>query len=135
MDNDDDVLGRLDALLNRDKAHRDVQAVPATPPAETISSVLDVPLLTEIYQPEVVSRDDDVMVRGVVEQQPAPEGAYLLVQEAVPMMVNVIDEVLTSYAKPAMEETMQRVLAEMQPKIEALMRQRLHETLAQLGKN
>lgn len=103
---DDDVLGRLNALLNRDKH----AASDASPPP------MPVPLLTDIYVPAAESPKDP---------------AEALVQAAVPMMVKVVEEVLASYAKPALDEAISRALAEMQPRIDTLLRQQLKDMLAQ----
>lgn len=102
---DEDVLGRLNALLNRDK-----QAVSDVPPP------VPVPLLTDIYVPASESQKDP---------------AEALIQAAVPVMVKVVEEVLTSYAKQAMDEAITRALAEMQPRIDTLLRQQLKDMLAQ----
>lgn len=106
MATDDDVLGRLNALLNRDRH----AASDAPPPP------VSVPLLTDIYVPATESLKDP---------------ADALLQAAVPLMVKVMEDVLVSYAKPAMDEAISRVLAEMQPRIDVLLRQQLKEMLAQ----
>lgn len=117
----DDVLGRLNALLNRDK---EVAAVAPPPP------VAEVPLLTEIYVPPDANlcNGESVLHDGVNEP------ADLLVQAAVPLMVQVVEEVLASYAKPAMDEAISRALVEMQPKIDAMLRQQLSQLLTQKDK-
>ncbi len=108
---DDDVLGRLNALLNRDRhAAADVPPPPAALP--------EVPLLTDIYVPPAPATA-------------ASDPAEALVQAAVPMMVKVVEEVLASYAKPAIDEAIGRAVADMQPRIDALLRQQLKEMLAQ----
>jgi hypothetical protein len=107
----DDVLGRLNALLNRDKQ----AAVDVPPPPAALA---EVPLLTDIYVPPAPA---------ATVSDPTDE----LVQAAVPMMVKVVEEVLASYAKPAMDEAISRAVAEMQPRIDALLRQQLKEMLAQ----
>lgn len=115
----DDVLGRLNALLNRDK---EVAAV-APPPAQ-------VPLLTEIYVPPDASQRNGEAASQAVVSEPTD----LLVQAAVPLMVQVVEEVLASYAKPAMDEAISRALVEMQPKIDTLLRQQLSQLLTQKDK-
>jgi len=117
----DDVLGRLNALLNRDK---EVAAV-VPPPAQA-----QVPLLTEIYvPPDASQRNDEALAQGGVS-----EPTDLLVQAAVPLMVQVVEEVLASYAKPAMDEAISRALVEVQPKIDTLLRQQLSQLLTQKDK-
>ncbi len=94
-----DVLERLDALLNRDKA----------------ASVAkdEIPLLTEIYQPATPQPIKPSL-------NLAPEHIEQIVQLLLPEMTRVMQEVLAQNLQPALETTLRR-------RLQALAQQKLNQ--------
>jgi hypothetical protein len=85
---DENVLQRLDALLNRDKA----------------AAVTDdaIPLLTEIYQPITLAtgtESSDILILS-------PEHIEQLVELLLPELTRIMQETLTEHIQPALETTL-----------------------------
>ncbi len=98
-----DVLERLDALLNRDKA----------------ASVAkdEIPLLTEIYQPP--ARQQPIKPTEA-SLNLAPEHIEQIVQLLLPEMMRVMQELLAQNIQPALETTLRR-------RLQALAQQKLNQ--------
>jgi len=96
-----DVLERLDALLNRDKA-----ASATVPP--TI-----IPLLTEIYQPAPAQT-----TTAGVNLNLRPEHIEQIVKLLLPEMTRIMQDALTLHIQPALETALRArltALAEQKP--------------------
>lgn len=131
MTDNEEVLGRLNALLNRDKQAASVEAPPSVPEsAVTEPSARAVPLLTDIYLPVATNMAEAVDVAATKTTAGLPAGHLL--ESVIPMARKVVEEVLTSYVKSAVDEAVNRALVEMQPRLDALLRQHLSETLMQM---
>jgi hypothetical protein len=98
----ENVLQQLDALLNRDK----------------VNAVADneIPLLTEIYQPEPTQ-----IAQAKLEDANlilSPEHIEQLVELLLPEMNRIMQEALTQHVQPALETTLrQRLQALAQQKL------------------
>lgn len=98
---DENVLQRLDALLNRDKAA-----------AVTEDAI---PLLTEIYQPATSAartKSTDSLILS-------PEHIEQLVGLLLPELTRVMQETLTEHMQPALESTLRH-------RLQALAQQKLN---------
>lgn len=116
----EEVLGRLDSLIRRGQP-------PTQPPPPPSVSEATIPVLTEVYDgaPVVdVPTEEEI----VVSEQ---EKLELAVAAVLPMMVEVLEEALIREVRPAMEGALKRVLEDLQPQIEIMLRQRLQATPAQ----
>ena len=79
---DNDVLKRLDALLNRDK----------------VAAEAEIPLLTEIYQPPMK------------ESSLGQEQIERLVELLLPEMADIMQQALTQHMQPALENMLRQHL-------------------------
>jgi hypothetical protein len=116
----EEVLGRLDSLIRRGQP-------PTQPPPPPSVSEATIPVLTEVYDGTPVV-DAPTEEEIVVSEQ---EKLELAVAAVLPMMVEVLEEALIREVRPAMEGALKRVLEDLQPQIETMLRQRLQATPAQ----
>jgi hypothetical protein len=117
----EEVLGRLDSLIRRGQP-------PTQPPPPPLVSEATIPVLTEVYEgAEVFPSDAPVVDVKITEQ----EKLELAVAAVLPMMVEVLEEALIREVRPAMEGALKRVLEDLQPQIEIMLRQRLQSPPAQ----
>jgi hypothetical protein len=113
-----EVLGRLDALVRRGRSD---DTPPPPPPAISEASI---PVLTEVY------------LAGDAEQLRPHQGSGLpqeiemAICAAVPEMAKMLADAVESQVKPAVNQVLDAVIAEMRPHIEENIRQRLMQALA-----
>ncbi|HEY3328062.1 MAG TPA: hypothetical protein VGK14_12985 [Novimethylophilus sp.] len=123
----EEVLERLDALVRRGQPESDP---PPPPPAVSEASI---PVLTEVYRPEL---------EEAVPHEPASEDAALpelsaeekleqAMDAALPVMTEVLENALAQTVRPALNKALDQAIAELCPQMEALLRQRLQQALAQ----
>ncbi|HEY8086039.1 MAG TPA: hypothetical protein VIE69_10625 [Methylophilaceae bacterium] len=96
----EDVLGRLDALLNRDKAAS----------ASTTPNVI--PLLTEIYQPAASHSVQPISTGASVSLSPEhiEQIVELLLPEMTRIMTKTMQDALTQQIQPALETALRERL-------------------------
>jgi hypothetical protein len=99
----EDVLGRLDALLNRDKAASMIETT--------------IPLLTEIYQPAAAPSTASAPAGAGLNL--SPEHIEQLVQLLLPEMTRIMQDALTQHIQPALETTLRT-------RLQALAQQKLN---------
>jgi hypothetical protein len=117
----EEVLGRLDSLIRRNQP-------PTQPPPPPLVSEATIPVLTDVYEgAEVLPSDVSVADAKISEQ----EKLELAVAAVLPMMVEVLEDALIREVRPAMENALKRVLEDLQPQIEIMLRQRLKAPPAQ----
>jgi hypothetical protein len=98
---DENVLQRLDALLNRDKAAAVAEDA--------------IPLLTEIYQPATpiaATESTDILILS-------PEHIEQLVELLLPELTRIMQETLTEHIQPALETSLRH-------RLQALAQQKLN---------
>lgn len=106
----EEVLGRLDSLIRRNQS----QSTPLPPP---VVSEATIPVLTEEFFPEISQH------KSLPEDETAEVLMERLVEAVMPVMMHALDEVLS------------QVIGEIRPKTEALLRQRIQQTLSQKEKD
>lgn len=132
MDRDDEhfevVLGRLDSLI------RHGQTTPPPPPPPSVSEAT-IPVLTEVYQAVSESLISDACMPAPPEaacpEITDEEKLELAVAAVLPLLTAVLEEELVMRVQPAMERALNQTLENLQPQIEAILRQRLQIQLAQ----
>jgi hypothetical protein len=112
------VLGRLDALVRRGRGD---DMPPPPPPAVSEATI---PVLTEVYQPGDAEQLRPSGEQGLLQEVEA------VVSEAVPEMAKMLADAVESQVKPAVNQVLDAVIAEMRPQIEEKIRQRLMQALA-----
>lgn len=118
----EEVLGRLDALMRRD------QPPPGPPPLSPSEN--PIPVLTEIYVPAGTAenlQEDTSVVQGQLTADELMEQATAVV---LPVMAQMIEDVLLSKIMPAVEGVIQQSLAELKPQLESLLRQHLTKQMS-----
>ena len=106
----EEVLGRLDLLIRRNQS----QSSPLPPPAVSEATI---PVLTEEFVPEVPYQ------KPLTEEETAEALMERLVEAVMPVMMHALDDVLS------------QVIGEIRPKTEALLRQRIQQTLSHKFEN
>lgn len=131
-DRDDDrfeeVLGRLDALIRRGQPSIE-------PPPPPLVEDASIPVLTEVYQPAQEKRVEEIpALSETLSLKPEvsiEEKLEQTVAAVLPEMVGILEDALALRVRPAMEEALGKVLADLRPQTEALLRLRLRQVLAQ----
>ena len=119
----EEVLERLDALVRRGQPDSDP---PPPPPAVSEASI---PLLTEVYRPELDGAvlQESASERSVLPELSAEEKLEQAVVAVLPVMTEVLEKVLAQSLRPALDQA----IADLRPQVEAVLRQRLLQALAQ----
>ena len=124
----EEVLGRLDALVRRGQPSIE-------PPPPPLVENASIPVLTEIYQPEQEERLAEIpTLSEALTSKPEVSVEDKLEQmlvAALPEMVGILEDALVQRVKPAMEDALAKVLEELRPQTEELLRQRLRQVLIQ----
>lgn len=128
MNRDDErfeaVLGRLDTLIKRGQP----DTPPPPPPA---ISEANIPVLTEVYQATPLLIESVADTRTDIPEISPEEKLEQAVAAVLPLMVNVMEEVLAMKVQPAIEVALNRALADLLPQTEEILRQRLQTLLTQ----
>lgn len=117
----EEVLERLDALVRRGQPDADLP--PPPPPAVSEASI---PVLTEIYRPGSAEAEPASGQPALPELSTA-EKLEQAVAAALPVMTEVLEQVLAQTVRPALDQA----IADLRPQMEAVLRQRLLQALAQ----
>lgn len=118
----EEVLGRLDSLIRRGQP-------PVQPPPPPQVSEATIPVLTEIYDGPVIEQLEAAL--PAAPQISDQEKLEQAVSTVLPMMVEILEETLIKEVRPAMDSALKRVLEDLRPQIEGMLRQRLQTLPAQ----
>lgn len=124
----EEVLGRLDALIRRGQPSIE-------PPPPPLVEDASIPVLTEVYQPAHEKRVEEIPTSSetlsLKPEVSIEEKFEQTVAAVLPEMVGILEDALALRVRPAMEEALGQVLADLRPQTEALLRLRLRQVLAQ----